>query len=195
MNVIFSTMNYLNEKQNTSKSIIDGFMLSAGYFPELMNDIGGFRVKTWRNEKGVDPIFFSKDTWTDEIDENARHWIITKNKRIVASARLSFHENIEDVPYADFLKFEHRILFQSSPVASINRLVVDPEFRGRGFAKLLDLERIKVTQEFGIKEIVAFPQQSRLEPLEKLGFKLISQLNNIPEMPERPFFLMKLNLK
>jgi hypothetical protein len=33
-----------------------------------------------------------------------------------------------------------------------------------------------------------------LNSLEKLGFSLISQLKNIPEMPERPFFLMKLDL-
>lgn len=188
-------MNYLKEKQNTHQSIADGFVLSAGYFPELLNDIGRFRVKTWRNENGVDPIFFSKDSWTDEIDENARHWIITQNKKIVASARLSFHEFIDDVPYADFLQFEHRLLFNDSPVASINRLVVSPEFRGRGFAKLLDMERVKVAQEFGVNEMIAFPQLSRLESLEKLGFRLISQLKNIPEMPERPFFLMKLNIK
>jgi GNAT superfamily N-acetyltransferase len=190
-----SDMNYLKEKQNTTKSIADGFVISAGYFPEIMNDIGRFRVKTWRNEKGIDPIFFSKDSWLDEIDENARHWIITQNNMIVASARLSFHEFIDDVPYANFLHYEHRLLFNDFPLASINRLVVSPEFRGRGFAKLLDMDRVKVAQEFGIKEIIAFPQFSRLESLEKLGFSLISQLKNIPEMPERPFFLMKLNMK
>jgi GNAT superfamily N-acetyltransferase len=195
MNVMASDMNYLKEKQNTTNSIADGFILSAGYFPEIMNDIGRFRVKTWRNEKGIDPIFFSKDSWIDEIDANARHWIITQNNIMVASARLSFHEFIEDVPYANFLQLEHRLLFNNSPIASINRLVVSPEFRGRGFAKLLDMERVKVAQEFGVNEIIAFPQLSRLESLEKLGFSLISQLKNIPEMPERPFFLMKLNMK
>jgi len=188
-------MNCLNKKQNTYKSIADGLTLSAGFFPELMNDIGRFRVNTWRNENGVDPIFFSKDSWIDEIDENARHWIIAQNNKIVASARLSFHEFIDDVPYADFLQSEHRLLFNDSPIASINRLVVSPEFRGRGFAKLLDIERVKVAQEFGVNKMIAFPQLSRLEPLEKLGFELISQLKNIPEMPERPFFLMKLNIR
>ena len=32
------------------------------------------------------------------MDQNARHWIITKNRIIVAAARLSFHEYVEEVP-------------------------------------------------------------------------------------------------
>jgi GNAT superfamily N-acetyltransferase len=194
MSTLPNVMDVLAMEKHKTTLLPDGFELSAGRFPDLIEEIGRFRIKAWRNENGVDPLFFSKDAWIDSLDQNARHWIITKNRIIVAAARLSFHEYVEEVPYADFLHEEHLPIFSKSPIASINRLVVDPLYRGRGFSKILDNERIKAASQHGSKVIIAFPQLSRLNSLEKLGFSLISQLKNIPEMPERPFFLMKLDL-
>jgi GNAT superfamily N-acetyltransferase len=181
-------------ENHKTTSLSDGFELSAGRFPDLMEEIGRFRIKAWRNENGVDPLFFSKDAWVDSLDLHARHWIITKNRIIVAAARMSFHDCLDDVPYARFLQEEHWPLFSKSPIASINRLVVDPRYRGRGFSKILDNERIKTAAKHGSKTMIAFPQLSRLNSLKNLGFSFVSQLENIPEMPERPFFLMKLDL-
>ncbi|NBB21942.1 GNAT family N-acetyltransferase [Runella sp. CRIBMP] len=194
MNTLPDFFDFLVMERNKIKSLPDGFEIHEGYFPERMEEIGRFRIRAWRNENGINPTFFSQEVWIDSLDKNAHHWIITKEKVIVAAARLSFHECIEEVPYADFLHDEHRPLFQKSPIASINRLVVDPAFRGRGFARILDNERIKLAAKAGSKIMIAFPQLSRLVHLQKLGFNLISQLENIPEMPERPFFLMKLDL-
>lgn len=194
MNTLPNVIDVLAMEKHKTISLPDGFELSAGSFPDLIEDIGRFRIKAWRNENGVDPGFFSKDVWIDSLDQNARHWIITKDRIIVAAARMSFHTYVGEVPYADFLLEEHLSLFSKSPIASINRLVVDPLYRGRGFSKILDNERIKAAKQHGSKVMIAFPQLSRLHSLEKLGFSLISQLKNIPEMPERPFFLMKLDL-
>jgi predicted GNAT family N-acyltransferase len=194
MNTLPDFFDFLVMERNKIKSLPGGFEIHEGYFPERMEEIGRFRIRAWRNENGINPTFFSQEVWIDSIDTNAHHWIITKDDTIVAAARLSFHGCIEEVPYADFLHDEHRPLFQKSPIASINRLVVDPAFRGRGFAKILDNERINLAANAGSKIMIAFPQLSRLMHLQKLGFNLISQLENIPEMPERPFFLMKLDL-
>ena len=194
MNALPNVMELMVMENNKTISLPNGFELHEGHFPERLEEIGRFRIRAWRHENGISSSFFSQDAWIDSVDNQAIHWIITKNDTIVAAARLSFHDDLEDVPYNDFLHPEHGLLFDRPPIASINRLVVDPAFRGRGFAKILDQERIKVATQYGSKVMIAFPQLSRLESLQKLGFSLISQLRNIPEMPERPFFLMKLDL-
>jgi predicted GNAT family N-acyltransferase len=162
-------------------------------YPHHIMEIGKFRIWGWRNEKGVNPDFFSKDLWLDDLDQYARHWIATVNQTLVAVARLSFHDSLYDVPYAPLLKPEHRKYFENRRLASINRLVVAPEYRGQGLASQMDRLRIECAAREA-EVMIAFPQLSRIESLQKKGFEMIAQLENIPEMPERPFFVMALEL-
>jgi hypothetical protein len=55
-----------------------GWRKVTGYFETISIKMNGFLLRM-ACAHGIDPIFFSKDSWTDEIDENARHWIITQN--------------------------------------------------------------------------------------------------------------------
>ncbi|MBU1821317.1 MAG: GNAT family N-acetyltransferase [Bacteroidetes bacterium] len=171
-----------------------GLKLVEVQYPDRIMDIGRFRIKGWRNESGINPAFFMNDYWLDDIDKRAFHWIITQDTRIVAAARLSLHNGLEDVPYAELLKPEHRQLFKEKHIASINRMVVDPEFRREGLSTLLDRVRIERARALHADLIIAFPQLVRIAALEKRGFMFIEQLENIPEMPERPFFVMALDL-
>lgn len=163
-------------------------------YPSQIQEIGKFRIEGWKNEKGVSPDFFAQDVWLDELDQRARHWIATVNHTLVAVSRLSFHESLHDVPYADLLKPEHRQYFENRRLASINRLVVATEYRGHGLAGQMDRIRIECAARQA-EVIIAFPQLSRIESLQRKGFVIIAQLENIPEMPERPFFVMALDLK
>ncbi|GHB57747.1 GNAT family N-acetyltransferase [Persicitalea jodogahamensis] len=163
-------------------------------YPERIIDIGQFRIQGWRNEKGVDPDFFAQKTWLDDLDQTARHWVVMDELDIVAAARLSFHGSLADVPYADMLTPEQIEHFENRKVASLNRLVVLPEYRGQGLAGRLDQIRIEMARVKGAEVIIAFPQLVRIESLRKLGFELLAELPSIPEMPDRPFFLMKKNL-
>jgi GNAT superfamily N-acetyltransferase len=165
-------------------------VLAEVSYPDRIMEIGRFRIQGWKDEKGIDPDFFSKDVWLDELDQNANHWIITHEQRIVAAARLSFHASLYDVPYASYLKASHWSRFENKRIASINRLVVHPEYRGLGLSSLLDQIRIEraIAQQADI--MIAFPQYIRLKPLMRQDFELLDQLENIPEMPERPFFVM-----
>lgn len=169
--------------------------LSEVFFPDWIMDIGRFRIQGWKNEEGVNPDFFSKEAWIDDLDQRANHWIVTHDRQIVAAARLSLHESLYDVPYAKLLKPEHRKLFTHQRVASINRLVVDPAYRGLGLASILDRIRIERAVAQQADTVIAFPQYTRLNPLQRQGFVLLDQLENIPEMPERPFFAMALTLR
>lgn len=180
--------------KHTRSLTAQGLELIEVSYPDRLMEIGRFRIKAWQNEQGVNPIFFSRDVWIDVVDQHAFHWIITKNDEIVASARLSIHESLEDVPYAELLNTEQSAGFQNCCVASINRLVVLPEYRGIGLSSILDNIRIERAIQQKAACMIAFPQLSRLKTLGRRGFELIAQLENIPEMPERPFFLMSKKL-
>lgn len=163
-------------------------------YPNRMIEIGKFRIRGWKNEKGVSSDFFAQDLWLDDLDRHARHWIATVDHAIVAVSRLSFHDSLSDVPYAHLLKPEHRLCFENRRIASINRLVVAPKYRGMGLAGQMDRIRIEcATRQADV--MIAFPQLSRIESLQRKGFVMLEQLANIPEMPERPFFAMALDLK
>lgn len=163
-------------------------------YPSQIQEIGKFRIEGWKNEKGINPDFFAQDAWLDDLDQHARHWIATVDRALVAVSRLSFHESLHDVPYADLLKPEHRSYFEHRRLASINRLVVASEYRGQGLAGQMDRIRIECAARQA-EVMIAFPQLSRIDPLQKKGFVMIAQLERIPEMPERPFFVMALDLK
>jgi predicted GNAT family N-acyltransferase len=109
---------------------------------------------------------------SDEHEAHSRHWAaFSPEGNLVAAARLCIHEKQQDVPegycYSD--------LDLQSPVASLNRLVVEKSARNRGIAQKLDLHRIKAAQNAGAACIVAAPTSGmRIQALEKVGFLVTS---------------------
>jgi GNAT superfamily N-acetyltransferase len=91
--------------------------------------------------------------------------------RVVASGRLTIGAHIADLPDPE--------LYAGLPwncacsVASINRLVVDPDFAGNGLSRLIDEARVAFADEMGVSLLLAttFAGPSRLAALEKLGFR------------------------
>ncbi|WP_373513645.1 hypothetical protein, partial [Persicitalea sp.] len=89
---------------------------------------------------------------------------------------------------------EHQRHFESRKLASLNRLVVAPEYRGHGLSGQLDAIRIESAKALGAEVIIGFPQLVRIQSLRRKGFEMLDELPSIPEMPDRPFFVMKMNL-
>lgn len=170
----------------------DIYCISQVSFPERIQEIGALRIRAWREEPGINADFFAKRTWIEAIDYMACHWIITKNDRIVAAARMSFHDSLMNVPYASLLPELCRPKYTQKTLASINRLVVDPRFRGLGLARQLDQARLNMAREKGVDYVLAQPQQTRLSALTKQGFQYVCELPHIPEMPDRQLFFMEL---
>ncbi|NIJ53947.1 GNAT family N-acetyltransferase [Dyadobacter arcticus] len=166
------------------------FLLVKLDYPERLDEMGALRVLAWKEEQGISPDFFSHKAWLDEDDLRAHHWVIIHNKEIVAAARLSFHKEYSSVPHADL--FDASLLdgFCKGPYASLNRLVVAPQYRGNGFSALLDEARINFAAEQGIKMIIAQPVESRIKPLEDLGFIYLGKIRPLFQMPERQIYFM-----
>ncbi|GAB4029238.1 hypothetical protein GCM10028809_19190 [Spirosoma gilvum] len=172
----------------------ESYILTEVAFPNRIAEIGALRIRAWSSEPGIDPIFFSQRIWIDALDHEAHHWIVTLNNKIVASARMSFHNSLDNVPYASLLPAEYCSRYENRSLVSINRLVVDPQFRGRGLAKVLDNVRLTMAIDKGVDVILAQPQLSRLAALDKLGFSYLCELPPTPELPGRPLFFMELDL-
>ncbi|WP_215233371.1 GNAT family N-acetyltransferase [Dyadobacter linearis] len=166
------------------------FLLTKLDYPERLDEMGALRVAAWKEEQGISKDFFSHKLWLDDEDLLAHHWVITHNKVIVAAARMSFHQEYSSVPHANL--FDETLLgqFAEGPFASLNRLVVLPGFRGKGFSGVLDQARIQFAQSQGARSIIAQPIASRIKPLEDLGFVYLGKIKPLYQMPERQIYFM-----
>jgi GNAT superfamily N-acetyltransferase len=148
----------------------------------LIERIGELRVRAWRANTSFDPAM---RTWLDAWDHSVRHWVVLRGDEPVGAARLSVHASLEEVPdpenYADVFGDP-----PPSPIASFNRLVVDPSARGLGLSKRLDEVRLSAAQAMGCRcAIGATPSgEARVRQLEALGFRVLGIGG--PDKPGKP---------
>jgi GNAT superfamily N-acetyltransferase len=104
----------------------------------------------------------------DSFDESALHWGAFEGERMVGSARLTIHKKLASAP--DSSLFENFPI--PCPVASINRMVILPEFRRLGIARAIDRLRIQEARASGCKAIIATPVQDgpSMARLSRYGF-------------------------
>ena len=166
------------------------FILSKISYPEHIDEMGALRIEAWKTEQGISQSFFSKNFWIDEQDQNAHHWMITKDGKVVASARLSIHHDYDSVPHSELFSEKDLGIHNVPPFASINRLVVDPAQRGMGLATILDRVRIVYALSQNVNAIIAQPIESRVEALKRLDFNVLGRLRAPIQFPDMNIFFM-----
>jgi len=158
----------------TSKNIIFRQETSAPALREAFR----LRASVW-NALGGDSLFHAEE-WTDEFDAMAMHWLAYVNGSLVAAARMSVHEELKNAPY--FHIFGQLQLRVDQPIASINRLVVHPEFQGFGISREMDALRLRAAREMNCRTMTAVVSKvsgiKRLHALEKHGFSPVGPLNS-----------------
>jgi len=139
-------------------------------------EIYDLRVAAWENSDRSSSI--NKDNypngWYESIDETAIHFVIeNENKEIAASARISLHNNIDELPYPlAFKKFE---LPTQKPFAFYSRLVVSPSSRSSFFLKKLDIARIAYLKENNIAFAIGTCKEKRLKSMLDNGFEILGK--------------------
>lgn len=161
----------------------------------LLQSIGRLRVEAWDTEL---PEKSGMECWLDEHDIRARHWLAFFNEELVASARLSVHEELDQVPDSE----SYEGVFAEpprGPIASLNRLVVHPSARGLGLSKRLDLMRMEAARAMGCRSLVLGTASgpSRVRQLTGWGFQMMGQGKPFQEpplcgLPAPCIFLLKL---
>jgi predicted GNAT family N-acyltransferase len=162
-----------------------------------IKEIGRLRHRVWTGEGIYVPDFEGSESgcWLDELDAYSTHFIVKSENKIIAAARLSFHAQAISVPDYEWLTPMHSVLIE--PCVSLNRLVVDSEFRGRGIARKLDCIRLNhADKKLAKTAVVIGVGYSRVKALEALGFKLSHYLpeGNGLMQPEHPLGALYLSL-
>lgn len=146
--------------------------------PRVLEKIGRLRVEVWRQVTDVENREMGdSDNWLDRDDYTGIHWVVFDDDELVAAARLSIHESLEDAPYGHIFKLiSNDLPSGAGKVASINRLVVLKSHQGRGISKMLDSIRIAKAIEVGASVIIALTvSEARTSALLQSGFHLLAR--------------------
>ncbi len=117
--------------------------------------------------------------WFDQLDtqEQTHHWVIEDGHKIVAAARVAILHNLNEIEDLGAALDSYHIP-QKKPFAYFSRLVVHPQYRGQGFATVLDTIRLDfLHQSQDLNFAIAWCSPSRKRALANLGFNYIGDFN------------------
>src|SRR5690349_12814272 len=111
--------------------------------PAVFDAVVRLRLEAWTPQT---PVPLTLDDVLDSFEQSARHWCGFDGEQVVAAARLSIHDRLEDVPEAECL---HGVFASepAGPIAFLSRLVVAATHRRRGLARELDEVRIRAAEQ------------------------------------------------
>ena len=93
---------------------------------------------------------------------------------LVAAARLSLHNSMANIPDAEV--YLGKLDDLPTPIATINRCVVHPDYRKRGLATTLDCVRIGAARDVGCPAVLCSVSDGRrLSQLLAIGFRAICE--------------------
>lgn len=162
--------------------------------PALLRRIASLRHHVWNEVEGRSEP--EAEGYLDDFDRHPTtvHYLVWEGERIAASARLSFHGDLAEIPWPESFAPHLNGGTIGRKIASLNRLVVSPGARGRGIAAALDGIRVDDALTRGASTLLATPVgRGRTGSLAALGFRELGVWRELPGMPEskrRTIYLM-----
>ena len=154
----------------------------------LLAAVYRLRMLAWRTQVALPEAMTE---WTDGFDAVARHWAFLHQGQPVAAGRVSVHGALADIPDAE----TYEGVFTTpppAPIASLNRLIVHPDWRGLGLPRVLDAVRVQAAEQMGAQCVVGATgsvqgNRVRIEQLAETGFVIAglgvcSTISPIPDM-------------
>ena len=154
------------------ESLSDGLRLERNPTADLLEKVFQLRVIAWRARQ---PRFSTTvDIWSDAHDRDARHFLVVRDSLPVAAARLTLH--VDAVAGPDGELYRDIIVQLAPPIGILSRLVVHPDFAGRGLATFLDKVRIAEARQLNCQTMLASTSAGpfRRRQLEALEFSRIA---------------------
>jgi predicted GNAT family N-acyltransferase len=144
--------------------------------PSALDDIGTLRYRVWQAE-GTPQFELEKlaprKKWIDTLDQRSHHWaIVDKNSgKLVASARLLFCENYQQLPYTNW--YTHLTEQPQGTIGHLGRDVVSHEHRSQGLGYYLNIQREIKAKQLGIASLIADIPHYRETSFARLGYRQI----------------------
>jgi hypothetical protein len=160
---------------------------------ELVDEIACFRVEGRAGAATLPAHAAKSGAWRDAHDLHARHWIVrNESGAVCAAARLCVHAVVAELP--DAAAWGSALDAWPGPYASLNRLTVRADRRGRGLARALDIVRLDAAAAVGARTAVGtlMPPDGllgRLAALRALGFHVVGA-GASPDWPGREMTLV-----
>ena len=122
---------------------------------DLLREIGQLRFNVWKHENSINEELFPDKCWVDSLDCKAYHWVATDRKSgaIIASSRLTLHSSLDD-DYRDVQLWKRAKKHLPMPTTDLGRLIVHPDYRGRGIAQILNQLRVEYAKILGAKSVM-----------------------------------------
>ena len=133
-------------------------------FEERRDEVLTLRSRAWVSSTGR--VGYPEDAH----DAHGHHCGIEDGGRLVAAARLCLHGSGDELPDGCSGLGTEVLGHVRYPVACLNRLVVDPAWRGRGLAGRLDAERLRLAQGQGCASALVVCGGRRRTALVTTGF-------------------------
>jgi hypothetical protein len=148
---------------------------------EDMVQIVALREHVWFNEEKLDRATAREIGLIveDTFDKTAFHYIVRNDGTIVASARLTIHTSIHDVP--DTSIYKNFVFHAPSPIGAFSRAVVTKTFQTFSIGGLLNLARYRKAQEIGCSTLIASARPKQAEILSVLGFEVLGRANMLAD--------------
>jgi GNAT superfamily N-acetyltransferase len=148
-----------------------------------LKEIGQLRLLAHNIDRVKESYVHQELGMVDRWDylEPTRHFVVRLRGQIIAAGRLCFHRDISF--YSDFVQFPQESLeaFKGGRIATMDRLVVHPEYREQGLSKIIDLARIDCARSNGIDHVVVCALgEVRKYSLHRLGFIKRSEIVSRP---------------
>ena len=153
--------------------------------PDRIAEICRFRVRVWLSSGHAVPNTFPHGTWRDEWDDTCKHLAIIRDEEIMASARWSLHDSLEQVPEAEqYVRLGLRL---EGPIAVAERIAVSPSVPYLGLAwRLLDALD-ELSRSAGARHAIGQASPAMVRILERRGRRVVGPAAPDPRFPGIPF--------
>ncbi|MBC7862215.1 MAG: hypothetical protein IAF38_04520 [Bacteroidia bacterium] len=140
-----------------------------------LQEIFELRVIAWSDKEGSKINSHSHPKgWSDSLDQSSLHWIIeNENKDIIAAARLTELQSLNDLPYPGIFKRYFTDKTLSSPFCFYSKQVIHPGYRGKRFSNVFDEVRIAYQKSKKIKDGLVLCNGFRVQQHLKNGFEIV----------------------